>query len=148
MIGDTMNSKELKSKINELEYDISDLKLKRARYIRFILLIALTILGGGLALGFLFNSVAKIMMLAVAASVLTSVGAIREVDKASSELNYVVAQIKDYKRQIDKLEGKNNTIKQEKVVKQEVKNDYSYKKDNHLFLSNAFGNNCVPLLYN
>ena len=77
----------------------------------------------------MFGSVAKIMMLAVAASVLTSVTAIKEVDNASNELKYVRAQIKDYQSQIDKLEGKSNTVKQVKVVKKEEKKDYSYKKE-------------------
>ena len=124
-----MNSKELKSKINDLEYDVSELKLKKAGFIRLIIFICLAILGGGLALGFLFGSVAKIMMLAVAASVLTSVTAIKEVDKASIELKYVRAQIKDYQSQIDKLEGKSNTVKQVKVEKKEEKKDYSYKRE-------------------
>ena len=124
-----MNSKELKSKINELEYDVSDLKIKKAGYIRLIFFILATVIGGGVVLGILFGSLAKLAMLATAISVFTSVGAIKGLDETSSELKYVNAQIADYKEQIKKLDGKKNTNKVTKEIKQEEKKDYSFKHE-------------------
>lgn len=122
-----MEKEELKKKINGLEYYISNLEVKKARNILYMAVTLFVILGGGLVLGLIFGSLAKIMMLAVAISALVNVDAVKAIGDANRNIKRCTDQIETYNKQIEKTNVNKNSVQKE-VVK-EKKNDYTYKPD-------------------
>ena len=94
----------------------------------FLIITILTIIGGGLALGLLFGSLSKIIMLAIATSVLVNVRTISELEKANYNIKRYHHQISEYNKEL-KNNGRNNSIKREKEEIKETKKDYSYKHE-------------------
>ena len=123
-IGDSMDKEELNEKIKELEYFINKQELNKSGYIMFLLITLFTILGGGLAIGLLFNNLAKIMMLAIASGVLINVKAISEIGKANDEIKRCSKQLSIYNNDLKNIDKKTT-----KVNKQDIhvsNNNYSY----------------------
>ena len=105
-VGENMEKEELKKKINSLEYSISYANGKTAKHILFMSVTLFAILGGGLVLGLIFGSLAKIMMLAVAISALVNVDAIKGIGKANYDIKRYNDQIADYEVQMGKSKNK------------------------------------------
>ena len=120
-----MNREELNKKIKELEYHINKQELKKSGNIMFMIVTLLTILGGGFVLGLLFNSLAKIMMLAIGIGAFTNVGTIKQLMDANDEIKRCNEQIDEYKNDLNRPITNNVTKKEIK----EAKNNYSYNKE-------------------
>ena len=120
-----MNREELNKKIKELEYHVNKQELKKSGNIMFMIVTLLTILGGGFVLGLLFNSLAKIMMLAIGIGAFTNVGTIKQLMDANDEIKRCNEQIDEYKNDLNRPITNNVTKKETK----EIKNNYSYNKE-------------------
>lgn len=119
-----MNREELNKKIKELEYYINREELKKSGNIMFMIVTLLTILGGGFALGILFNSLAKIMMLAIGIGAFANVGTIKQLMDANDEIKRCHEQIDEYHEQLNR-----NHLNSNNEIKKEVKNNYSYNRE-------------------
>ena len=120
-----MNREELNKKIKELEYHVNKQELKKSGNIMFMIVTLLTILGGGFVLGLLFNSLAKIMMLAIGIGAFTNVETIKQLMDANDEIKRCNEQIDEYKNDLNRPITNNVTKKETK----EIKNNYSYNKE-------------------
>lgn len=131
-----MSEKEIKDKITELERFIEKQELRRAQNVMLMIVSVLSILGGGLLLGWLFDSLAKLMILAVGFAALPFIDTAKEIGEANDEIKRCNNQIDIYNRQIDSNgNNKSNTVTKqevkEKKEEKEVKKDYSYKPENN-----------------
>lgn len=120
-----MDKENMLKEIKSLEYDINKEEIKKSGLTMFMFITILTIMGGGLALGLLFGSLSKIVMLAIAASALVNVNTINELGKTKYNLKRYSHQISEYKK---KMNNVSNNVRVE--VKKE--NNYSYKPKNKL----------------
>ena len=90
-----------------------------------MLVTAFTILGGGLVIGLIFGSLAKVLMLAVATGVLANVGSFKAIGEANEEIKRCRHQITVYN---DQMKATNNNVNIPQAVKDPPK-DYAYKPE-------------------
>ena len=122
-----MDRDELKKKIAGLEHYISNQEVKKARNILYIAITLFTILGGGLVLGLIFGSLAKIMMLAIAVAALVNVDALKAIGNANNTIKRCNDQIAAYRK-----EGNKDMVNKQAVIKEvqkEKTKDYAYKPE-------------------